>query len=228
MATARRAHERTAEQTTRTTWPRLSLALSLTGGVSLVATNALAASLLDLVGESGFLASSLVAIVLFAAGFVVSAVWFFARLAEGRVDGVVPLAICLTAATLCVNHSVAYQLDALDFRARHAARVGIVERVEAGELWSGSPSDSVAFLPREYPTSVSNGAGQRSIVVYRAADALRVVFYPTTGLLAGLLRERPAFIYSSDAAPPSLPDAVLPNAILRQELGEGWYRVTFR
>ena len=199
------------------------LGLSLLGSALLIADHALAALLWDAVGEFSLLAFTLAAILLFTVATVVSLIWLAARWRGDRLASVVPLAICAGAAAFCASPVVAHQLDLIDFRANLAARSEVVERVRSGELWSGSPSHQLAFLPREYPTAVSNGAGQRALVVYREDDALHVVFYPLTGLLG----ERSAFLYSSSGEAPTLPNRVLPQATLGQSLGDGWYRIVF-
>lgn len=75
-----------------------------------------------------------------------------------------------------------------------------------------------------YPTSVSNGAGQQCITVYREGGVLNVVFYPVAG---GLLDQNRSIIYRSDGKPPEVPNRVLPNAVASEPLGEGWYRLTY-
>ena len=134
-----------------------------------------------------------------------------------------PLLVNLATLALILFTPLDEALDRRNFQTHYEERVEVVRRIESGELWSGEPLIQLVALPVEYPRTVSNGTGQRSITVYRDEGALHVVFYPQGGLLG----ERSAFPYRSDGNLPSLPNRVLPDAIRSEPLGDRWHRVVF-
>ena len=202
----------------------IPLLISLLASAWLLSTRTLHRWVLDLAGEAGYVLFLLLAMPVFAAVLLWSVVYVIRSRTGQRRRAVPPLLVNLLA--LVAFFAVPLRpLDLLDFRLNQAARTAVVRRIEAGELWNGSPSVQVAFLPRQYPRSISDGAGQRSVQVFRADGALHVVFFPHPGLRSD---ERSAFLYRADGRPPSLPDRYLPNAVAVEPLAERWWRVVSR
>lgn len=176
-------------------------------------------------GEIGYLLFLGLAIPVFVAVFLKSVVGLAHSLItrNHRLLAILPLLINVLALALFYFAPISRPLDDLDFVLHRAAREEVVSRVESGELWDGSPHVSVAFLPREYLTSVSGGSGQRSLVVYREENALHVVFF----LRSGFHNEHSAFLYRSDRRSPSLSSRYLHDAVSSERLDDRWHRVTF-
>ncbi len=195
--------------------------VSLGASAWLVATRALPGVALDRLGERPFLFFLLLAVPVFAVACGGSMLHLATRHASGR-GAALPLLVNALALGVFLLAPMGGLLDTLDFHVHRATREDVVRRIEAGALWSGSPSDQVAFVPSSYPRSVSDGGGQRAVTVYRTGDALHVVFFPPQGLGAA----RSAFLYSSSGAAPSLPEARLPQAVGAERLDGHWFRVT--
>ncbi len=199
------------------------LLLSLLCGAWLVATKVLGGLVWEMTSEWVYLWFIILALPFFAVVFV----WSVMHLARGWTDGklraALPVVVNIVALVMVVG-PLAPILDRVDFYAHYTARAEVVRRLEAGELWNGSPSHSSVSLPSEYSVSVSNGAGQRGIAVYRDEGVLHAVFYP----VGGLFGHSSAFLYRSDGEAPSLPNRVLPTAISSEPLGERWHRVVFK
>ncbi len=197
---------------------------ALLAGSWLLSTRFLSNYLVDSLSELHYIAFQFLAL----PAVVWSVIWSVIQLVRApasarRVVAAVPLGINLLAVALFVVPVPL--IEQMDFQRHRAARAEVVRRIEHGELWNGSPSISVAFLPRpDYPTSVSNGAGQRSVAVFREDGALHVLFYPVTG---GLLDAHSAILYRADGQPPSQSSPHLFNAVSLEPLENRWYRVHY-
>lgn len=201
----------------------VTLLISLACGAWLLATRFLSGYLVDALTELQWLLVTFLALPVFVWAAVLSVVHLLRAPDSARRTAALPLAISTVALALYVAPMPL--IDDLDFQRHYTARMEAVGRIESGELWNGSPAISVTSLPRpDYPTSVSNGAGQRSVQVYREDGALHVVFHPVTG---GLLDGHPAILYRADGQPPSVPDRVLPTAASSERLDAYWHRVRF-
>ncbi len=66
-------------------------------------------------------------------------------------------------------------VDWVDFRVHERSRTEIVRLVETGAVATPCPSCEAATLPRPYPTLVSNGCGQRGLLVWVEAGVTTVV-----------------------------------------------------
>ncbi|HEY8477007.1 MAG TPA: permease prefix domain 1-containing protein [Chloroflexota bacterium] len=205
-----------------TGWLALLL-VSLVGSSWLLSTRALHRAFLDLLGERSYLPFLFLAVPAFTGASLWSVLHFSRRFTTRRGLAALPLLVNALALGIFLFAPITRALDALDFRLHYEARAEVVQRVEAGEFWSGSPAVSAVMLPQEYPRSVSDGAGQRSIVVYHEDGALHIVFF----LHRGLRGESSAFLYRSDGRPPSLPNRYLPYAVASEQVADRWYRVVF-
>ncbi len=212
----------------RRTPPWLSplLVVSLLCGAWLLSTRTLHRWVLDVAGEGTFVLYLLLVLPVFAGVLLWSIIHAVRGLDSWRRLAVLPLLANILALALFLFAPVGRPLDDLDFQIHRAAREDVVERIQAGELWNGQPGNSVAFLPPEYPHSVS-ASGQRSVTVYRQDGVLHVLFYLHPGL-RGLEGEHAAFLYRADGQPPFLSNPHLWNAISSERLDEHWYRVLYK
>ena len=195
--------------------------VSLAASAWLVATRALPGVALDRLGERTYLLFLLLAVPVFAIACGGSMLHLATRHASGR-GAALPLLVNVLALGAFLLAPVGGLLDTLDFHVHRGAREDVVRQIEAGALWSGSPSDQVAFVPASYARSVSDGGGQRAVTVYRSEGALHVVFFPPQGLGG----PRSVFLYSASGAAPSLPEARLPQATRAERLDGHWFRLT--
>lgn len=200
----------------------LPLLVALACGGWLLSIRFLTGYLVDALWELRFVLFELLALPAFVWSVLLSVVYLLRAPAAARRVAALPLAVnALALALFLVPMPLIGQMD---FQRHHAIRAEVVRRVEAGELWTGSPQQSIAFLPREYTTSVSNAAGQRGFTVYREDGALHVVFHPVTNVLVD---EPTAIVYRSDGQPPSLASPHLYDAVSSERLGDRWHRVVF-
>lgn len=140
------------------------LLLSLLGSAWLLATKTMGPWVIDLVGNWYFL-FNLLAIPAFMAGLLAAFALLVSIPAERRRLAALPVLLNALALAMFLLAPYSRPLDLLDFQRHYAVRAEVVRRVEAGELWSGSPLTDVVSVPREYPTSVSDSDGQRGILV---------------------------------------------------------------
>lgn len=204
-------------------WHAVMLA-SLLSGVWLLATRTVHRLIIDQMSEGEFLLFLLLIVPVFGVVSLWSAVYWRLGQPRGWCRADWALRVNLFAAATFLVAPISRPLDLMDFHLHYAERMEVVRLVESGKLWSGSPYIQLVPLPREYPTSVSNAAGQRQIVVYREDDAPHVVFY----IHPGLHNESSAFLYRSDGRPPSLPNRVLPTARRSEPVADRWHRVIFQ
>ncbi|MHB1162814.1 MAG: hypothetical protein ACYC3V_21140 [Chloroflexota bacterium] len=200
----------------------LPLLVALACGGWLLSARFLTGYLVDALWELRFVLFELLALPAFVWAVLLSVVYLLRAPAAAR--RVAALLLAVNALALALFLVPMPLIGQMDFQRHHAIRAEVVRRVEAGELWTGSPQQSIAFLPREYPTSVSNAAGQRGFTVCREDGALHVVFYPVTNVLVD---ERTAIVYRSDGQPPSLASPRLPDTVSSERLGDRWHRVVF-
>ncbi len=203
------------------------LGVSLLCSAWLLSTRALHRWVLDVVGEAVFVLYLLLVVPVFAGVLLWSVVYAVRGLTTGRHLVALPLLINLLALGLFLCVPVSRPLDDLDFQVHRAAREDVVRRIESGELWSGMPGKSVAFLPPEYSRSVSDGGGQRSVTVYREDGVLHVLFYIHPSQ-RGLVGEHSAFLYRADGQASSLSNPYLWNPFSSERLDERWHRLVFR
>ncbi|MGE5617944.1 MAG: hypothetical protein ACM3US_01655 [Sphingomonadaceae bacterium] len=200
----------------------LPLLVALACSAWLLSARFLAGYLVDALWEVRYVLFELLALPAFVWSVLLSVAYLLRAPASACRVAALPLAVdALALALFLVPMPLVGQMD---FQRHQSTRTEVVRRVEAGELWNGSPHHSIAFLPREYPTSVSNAAGQRGITVYREDGALHVVFYPVTNVLVD---ERAAIVYRSDGQTPSPASPRLPDTVSSERLGDRWHRVVF-
>jgi hypothetical protein len=135
---------------------------------------------------------------------------------------VMPLMVNILTVALAVWPFNAF-VERFEFAVHYEARMEVVQRIQNGELWDGSPMHGLAYLPSEYPPSVSGSAEYRAVAVHHVDDSLQVVFRPAKNTLLG---ESSALLYNSNGQPPTLPNKRLPNSTLSESWGNGWYRIT--
>ncbi|MHB1132092.1 MAG: hypothetical protein ACYC4L_06840 [Chloroflexota bacterium] len=204
--------------------PRWPLLLAVVTTLWLLATQALGWVVLDGLGELGASAFGVLAVL----GYILSSVWSAAHCWTARSGGSarasLPLLVNGLAVVVLALLPIGRWAEELDFQWHLAMRTEVVQRMERGELgWYDSPNVSIAALPPEYPISVSNGAGQRQVTVYREQGALHVVF---NGV--GSFGQRVNFVYRADGQAPRLPNGYLPSAVASEPLVGNWHRVVER
>lgn len=201
----------------------LPLLMAALVGAWLLSTRFLSSYLVDSLPELSYMAFHWLALPAFIWSAVLSLIHLLrARPCEHRVLAVTPLVVNFLIAALFLVPTPF--IDQMDFQRHYAARVEVVQRIESGELWNGSPFNKLVSLPwPEYPTSVSND-GWRDVDVYREDSVLHVVFHPTTG---SVLDQPTAILYRADGEPPSLSNALLTRAVSFESLGDRWYRVHY-
>ncbi len=210
--------------TSRRIGMRVPILVSALCSAWLVSTETLNRWVIDVVSEMAYLWFVLLALPAFAVALVWSLIHLLRARSTHRRAAATPLVINVLALLLFLA-PLGPIVDRIDFHVHYAVRMEVVQRLEAGELWNGSPLHSFVPLPSPgYQRSVSNGAGQRGITVYRDEGALHVVFHPVQGLLS----EWAGFLYRSDGLAPSLPNRYLPDAVRSEPLGDRWHRVIFK
>ena len=203
-------------------WSLVPVLAALLASAWLLATRFLSGYAADVLTGLQWDAFAWLAVPVFLWVVVLSAVHILCVPASARRVAVLPLAVCLLAGAFYV--APAPIIDDLDFQRHYTTRMEVMQRIESGELWNGSPFNTLVSLPwPEYPTSVSNGGGWRDVTVYREEGALHVVFHPVKG---GLF-DWTAFVYRSDGDVPVFPERVVPNAVSSERLDDHWHRVLF-
>lgn len=201
----------------------LLLLVSLSCTVWIASTRIVGGAIWDAAGELPYVGFVILLLLVLTGAFVLSVFQLMRRWAVDRFLAGLPLLVNVLTLTLILFGPLDEALDRRDFQVYYAQRMEVVRQVESGELWSGESLISSVSLPAQYSRSVSNGAGQRAITVYRDEGTLHVVFYPVSGLL-----RNSAFLYRSDSRPPSVPNRHLPYATVSEPLDDHWYRVSFR
>lgn len=201
--------------------------VALAAGGWLAATRPLFRTVWDHAGERGALFFSVLAVpAALLAGLLALAWWVWARW-RGLPHARRPLLALGASVLLFVAFPFRPLVDGVDFRVHERSRAEIVRLVETGPLAAPCPRCEIVHVPRPYPTSVSNGGGQRALSVWGEDGVTTVVFWPTGEGVGNLLHGGSAFLYRSDGQPPSLPHPKLVYASGAQKLRDHWYRVTF-
>jgi hypothetical protein len=201
-------------------WP-LSLLFAIFCGIWMIATDTLGWLVLNW-NEAAYIIFWVLATPVYVISFVVSVVHLFRARQDGGRAAVMPLMVNILSFVLAV-WPLDPSLERIEFAMHHADRTEVVQRIEAGEFWNGSPLTSAAYLPSEYSLSVSGNSRWHRVTAYYDEGSLHVVFYPATG---NLLIDVPALLYRADGNPPSFPNKHVPDASLSEALGNGWYRIS--